>query len=86
MSLPMTAPASKLALATDARQVSTDNGTSNRRRERLDRGHDPIELLGLGDERAHAVGDHRGLDASDVEDVGAAATSSSALRRKASKS
>ena len=66
MSLPTTAPAVHAASSTEARHVSTDNGTSKRARERLDRGDDPIELLGL----AHLRTGPR-LDAADVEEVGA---------------
>ena len=42
------------ASSTDARHVSTESGTSKRARERLDRRHDPVELLGLTDLRARA--------------------------------
>ena len=47
--------------------------------QRLDRGHDPIELFGLADLRAGP-----GLHAPDIEQIGAVATSCSARRKNAS--
>ena len=67
MSLPTTAPAASAASQhADARHVSTEIGTSNRSRQRLDRRHDPIQLLLLAD-----LGPGPGLDAAHVEEVGA---------------
>ncbi len=66
MSLPTTAPAASASRSTDARQVSTESGTSKRALERLDGGDHPLELLGLGD-----LGTGPGLHPADVEEVGA---------------
>ena len=66
MSLPTTAPASKQARATDARQVSTDSGRSKRARSASMAGTTRSSSCCLGDLLAGA-----GLHPADVEEVGA---------------
>ena len=66
MSLPTTAPAPHAASSTDARQVSTETRHVEARAQRLDRGNDAVELLGLAD-----LGPGTRLHAPDVEQVGA---------------